>query len=78
MQENEREIVKNGCEDLFLIEGSVLFEGDVGVEFGGAFVAFGDEVEADTADVLLGTEVLEVVDLLAFDLEFQQAEVLQI
>ncbi len=34
-------------------------------------------MEADTADVLLGTEVLEVVDLLTFDLEFQQAEILQ-
>ena len=40
---------------LLFFEGFVLFEGDVGVEFGGAFVAFGDEVEADTADVFLGT-----------------------
>ena len=62
---------------LFFFEGPVSLEGDVGVEFGGAFVAFRDEVEADTADVLLGTEVLEVVDLLALDLELQQTEVLQ-
>ena len=62
---------------LFFFEGPVSLELDVRVEFGGAFVAFGDEVEADTTDVLLGTEVLEVVDLLALDLEFQQTEVLQ-
>lgn len=49
---------------LFFFEGSVLFEGDVGVEFGGAFVAFRDEVEADTTDVLLGAEIVEVVDLI--------------
>ena len=58
--------------------GFVLLEGDVLVEFGGAFVALGDEVEADTTNVLLGSEVLEVVDLLALDLEFQQASNLQI
>ena len=58
--------------------GFVLLEGDVLVEFGGAFVALGDEVEADTTNVLLGSEVLEVVDLFALDLEFQQASNLQI
>ena len=39
----------------------VLFEGDAFVEGLGAFVAFGEEVEADALDVLLGAEVLEVV-----------------
>jgi hypothetical protein len=32
--------------------GFVFLEGDVLIEFGGAFVALGDEVEADTTNVL--------------------------
>ena len=52
---------------LFLLEGFVLFIGDVLVEFGGSAFTFRDEVEADTTDVLLGTEILEIVDLLALD-----------
>ena len=39
---------------LFLLEGFVFFEGDAVVEGLGAFVAFWEEVETDTADVLLG------------------------
>ena len=62
---------------LFFFEGSISLELDVGVEFGGAIGAFWDEMEADTTDVLLGTEVLKVIDLLAFNLEFQQTKVLQ-
>ena len=62
---------------LFLLEGFVPFKVDALVEFGGAAFAFRDEVEADTPDVLLGTEVLEVVDLLALDLKLKQTEVLQ-
>ena len=54
---------------LLFFEGSISLELDVGVEFGGTIGAFWDEMEADTADVLLGTEVLEVVDLLTLDLE---------
>ena len=62
---------------LLFFEGSVSLELDVRVEFGGAIGAFWDEMEADTTNVLVGTEVLEVVDLLTFDLEFQQTKVLQ-
>ena len=62
---------------LFLLEGFVPFIGDALVEFGGSAFTFRDEVEADTTDVLLGTEILEIVDLFAFDLELKQAEVLQ-
>lgn len=62
---------------LFVRVVFILLEGDVFVEFGGAVFAGGNEVEADASDVLLGSEVLEVVDLFAFDLEFQQAEVLE-
>ena len=44
---------------LFLPQNSlILLEGDAFVEFLVTFVAFGQEVEADTTDVLLGTEVL--------------------
>ncbi len=62
---------------LFLPEGFIPFKGDALVEFGGAAFAFRDEVEADTTDVLLGTEVLEIVDFLALDFKFEQTEVLQ-
>ena len=48
---------------------------DVPVEFWAATFAFRNEVEADTTDVLLGTEVFEVVDFLTLDFEFQQTEV---
>ena len=47
------------------------------VEGLGAFVAFGEEVEADATDVFLGAEVLEIVDLFAFYLEFHHAPVWQ-
>ena len=62
---------------LFILEGFLPLEGDALVEFGGAAFTFRDEVEADTTDVLLGTEVLEIVDLLALDFKFKQTEVLQ-
>ena len=62
---------------LFLPEGFIPFKGDALVEFGGAAFAFRDEVEEDTTDVLLGTEVLEIVDFLALDFKFEQTEVLQ-
>lgn len=60
-----------------LHEVLVFLEGDVLVEIGGALGALGDEMEADATDVLLGAEVLEVADLLALDLEFEQPEVRQ-
>ena len=62
---------------LFFFEGFVFLEGDAFVEGLGAFETFGDEVEADTSDVLLSTEVLEVVNLLALDFKFEQTEILQ-
>ena len=63
---------------LFVRWGEFVFlEGNAFVEGLGAVVAFGQEVEADATDVLLGTEVLEVVDLVAFDFEFHHAPVLQ-
>lgn len=52
---------------------ALLLEGDAVVEGLGAIAALGDEVEADTTDVFLGTEVLEVVYLVALYLEFHQA-----
>ena len=56
---------------LFFHAALILLEGDAFVEFGGAVFAGGDEVEADASDVLLGSEVLEVVDFFALDLEFE-------
>ena len=51
--------------------------GDAIVEGLGAFVAFWDEVEADTSDVFVGTEGFGIVDFFALDFEFHQAEVPQ-
>ena len=48
---------------LFLLEGFVFFEGDAVVESLCAFVAFWEEVETDTADVLLGAEGLGIIYL---------------
>ena len=63
---------------LFVRWGEFVFlEGNAFVEGLGAVVAFGQEVEADATDVLLGTEVLEVVHFVALDFEFHQAPVLQ-
>ena len=62
---------------LFIIEILVLLEGDAIVEGLGAFVTLGQEVEADTTDVLPGTEGLGVVDLVALDFELHQAKPLQ-
>ena len=56
---------------LFLLEGFVPFIGDALVEFRGAAFTFRDEVEADTTDVLLGTEGLGVVNFLAIDFKFE-------
>ena len=55
----------------------LFLKGDALVEGLGAIVAFREEVEADGADVLLGTEILEVVHLVALDLELHHAPVLQ-
>ena len=52
-------------------------EGDSFVEFLGAFVAFGEEVDAYTADVLLGAEGFGIVHFRAFYLEFHHAPVWQ-
>ena len=62
---------------LFLLEGFIPFIGDALVKFGGAAFTFRDEVETDATDVFLGTEVLEIVDLLALDFKFKQTEVPQ-
>ena len=56
---------------------TLLLEGDAVVEGLRAIAALGDEVEANTTDVFLGTEVLEVVYLVALYLEFHQAPVAQ-
>ena len=60
---------------LFFFKNLIFLESDALVEGLGAFVALWDEVEADTTNVLLGTEGLGVVDLVALDLEFHQTEV---
>ncbi len=44
---------------------ALLLEGDAVVEGLRAIAALGDEVEADTTDVFLGTEVLEAIYLVA-------------
>lgn len=62
---------------LFLWEGFVLLEGDIFVEIGGAFGAFWNEMEANTTNVLLGSKIFEVVNLLAFNFKFQQTYILQ-
>ena len=56
---------------------ALLLEGDAVVEGLGAIAALWDEVEADTTDVFLGTEVLEAVYLVALYFEFHQAPVAQ-
>lgn len=65
--------------NIFICIGLVLYalflEGDAVVEGLGAIAALGDKMEADTTDVFLGTEVLEVVYLVALYLEFHQAPV---
>ena len=53
------------------------FEGDAFVEFLGAFVAFGEEVDAHTTDVFLGAEGFGIVHFRAFYLEFHHAPVWQ-
>ena len=58
---------------LFIVKVLVFLVGDAFVEGLGAFVAFRDEVEADASDVLLGTEALGIVDLVALDFEFHHA-----
>ena len=56
---------------------TLLLEGDAVVESLRAIAALGDKMEADTTDVFLGTEVLEVVNFVALYLEFHQAPVAQ-
>ena len=58
---------------LFFWEGFVFLELEVFVEFGGAVLAFGDEVEASATNVLFGLEILEIVDLVALNLELHRA-----
>ena len=58
---------------LFLLEGFVFFEGDAFVEGLGAFVAFREEMETDTADVLLGAEGLGIIYLFTLNLQFHHA-----
>ena len=65
------------CACLFVCVVLVLFESDAIVEGLGAFVAFGDKVEADTTDVLFGTEGLGIVNLFALNFEFHQPPVLE-
>ena len=55
----------------------VFLEGDALVEGLGAFVACREEVETDTTNVLFCLEVLEIVNLLAFNLQFHHAPILQ-
>ena len=71
---------KNGRKEgknLFLYVIADLFEGNALIELGRAFFTFWNEVETDTTNVLLGTEILEIVNLFALDFEFQKAEPLQ-
>ncbi len=58
---------------LFLLEGFVFFEGDAVVEGLGALVAFWEEVEANTADVLLGAEGLGIIYLFTLNLQLHHA-----
>ena len=58
---------------LFLLEGFVFFEGDAVVESLCAFVAFWEEVETDTADVLLGAEGLGIIYLFTLDFQLHHA-----
>ena len=60
---------------LFFIVKLVFLEGDAFVEFLFAIVTLGEEVEADTADMLLSLEIFEIVDLVAFDFELHHAPV---
>ena len=68
---------KGDYAELFFLIILILLEGEALVEGLGTFVAFGQEVEANTTDMLLGTEVLEVINLFAFYLEFHHAPVWQ-
>ena len=56
----------------------VFLELDVLVEHGFAVFALGDDVEADTADVLLRAELLRAVNLLALDLQLQTSPLPQL
>ena len=47
------------------------------VEILNAVCALGDDVETDTADVLLGLEVSGGVHLVALDLQFQHADIVE-
>ena len=55
----------------------VFLEGDALVEGLGAFVTCWQEMETDTTDVLLCLEVLKIVNLLTFNLQFHHAPVFQ-
>ena len=62
---------------LFFFVGFILLEGNAFVEGLGAIIAFGQKMEADTTDMFLGAEVLEIIDFVALDFEFHHAPVLQ-
>ena len=58
--------------------GFVFLELEVFVEFGGAVLAFGKKVEADTTNMFIGTEILEIIHLLALNLEFHRASAFEL
>ena len=62
---------------LFLHVIAVFLEGNVLIKFLGTFVTFWDEMQTHTSNVLLSSEVLEVIHLLTLDLQFQQTDILQ-
>ena len=62
---------------LFVFVVLILLESDSLIEGLRTFVAFGEEVKAGITDMFLDTEVLEIVDLFAFNLELHHAPVFQ-
>ena len=58
---------------LLLWKGFVFLELEVFVEFGGAVLTFGDEVEASTTNMFISSEILEIINLIALNLEFHGA-----
>ena len=63
---------------LLFCEVLILFVIDAFVEGLRAVFAGGEEVEANTTDVLLGLEVLRIVYLVAFDFELHRAPFAQL
>ena len=69
-EKNGKKVTKKVC-----LPFRLLLEGDAVVEGLDAFLALRQEVEADATDVLLGTERLGVIDLVALNLEFHHTPV---